>query len=155
MSWSYDETNLGTDTAAGRLNSVRLLVGDTDTTDQQVQDEEIAFALTQTGDNIYFAGSYVANLIASKYSRRVTTELDGALRAEYSDLAKQYRQTSTALRSDGLRFSGSTFSLYAGGVSVADIKANRYNSDRPKSSFYKDRFDNPNATTDSTDYNDV
>ena len=41
MAWSYDATDLGTGTASGRLNSVRLLVGDTDTTDQQVQNEEI------------------------------------------------------------------------------------------------------------------
>jgi hypothetical protein len=37
MAWSYDETDLGTTTASGRLNSVRLLLGDTDTNDQQVQ----------------------------------------------------------------------------------------------------------------------
>ena len=48
MAWSYDATDLGTSTASGRLNSVRLLVGDTDTNDQQVQNEEITFALAQT-----------------------------------------------------------------------------------------------------------
>ena len=37
MSWSYDATNLTTNTDAGRLNSVRLLLGDTDTSDQQLQ----------------------------------------------------------------------------------------------------------------------
>ena len=52
MAWSYDATNLGTSTVAERLNSVRLLVGDTDTNDQQVQNEEIIFALNQTSDNV-------------------------------------------------------------------------------------------------------
>ena len=33
MAWNYDETDLTTDTASGRVNSVRLLVGDTDTND--------------------------------------------------------------------------------------------------------------------------
>ena len=48
MAWSYDATDLGTGTVSGRLNSVRLLVGDTDTNDQQVQNEEVIFALAQT-----------------------------------------------------------------------------------------------------------
>ena len=34
MAWSYEETDLTTDTDTGRLNSVRLLVGDTDELDQ-------------------------------------------------------------------------------------------------------------------------
>ena len=45
MAWSYDPTDLNTTTASGRLNTVRLLVGDTDTTDQQVQNEEVTFSL--------------------------------------------------------------------------------------------------------------
>jgi hypothetical protein len=48
MTWSYNPSNLGTDTAtAERLNVVRYLVGDTDVDDQQVQDEEITFALSR------------------------------------------------------------------------------------------------------------
>jgi len=53
--WSYSVTDLNTTTASGRLNSVRLLVGDTDTSDQLVQDEEINFALAQANDNVYYA----------------------------------------------------------------------------------------------------
>ena len=45
MSWSYDPTDLNTTTASGRLNTVRFLVGDTDTNDQKVQNEEIEFSL--------------------------------------------------------------------------------------------------------------
>jgi hypothetical protein len=54
MAWSYNPSNLGTDTDAERLNVVRYLVGDTDVNDQQVQDEEITFALSQVGDNVLF-----------------------------------------------------------------------------------------------------
>ena len=52
MAWSYDPTDLNTTTASGRLNTVRLLVGDTDTTDQQVQNEEVTFSLTESGNSI-------------------------------------------------------------------------------------------------------
>jgi len=90
LSWSYDPTNLDTATVAGRLNTVRLLVGDTDTNDQQVQNEEVIFALTESGNNVYSAAGWAARTIASQYSRRVNTTLDGALKADYSDLATQY-----------------------------------------------------------------
>jgi len=83
MAFSYDETNLSTDTAAGRLNAVRLLVGDTDTTDQQIQDEEITFALSQNGNNVYLTASWVARSIAAKYARLVDTDLDGQLAESY------------------------------------------------------------------------
>ena len=78
MSWSYDPTDLDTTTASGRLNTVRLLVGDTDTIDQQVQDEEVTFALSENGNNVYYSGAWIARAIASKYSRQVTTQLSGA-----------------------------------------------------------------------------
>ena len=45
MAWSYSVADLNTTTSSGRLNTVRLLVGDTDTSDQLVQNEEITFAL--------------------------------------------------------------------------------------------------------------
>jgi hypothetical protein len=56
--------------------------------------KKITLRLSQVGNNVYFAASFVADTIASKYSRSVTTKLDGALSAEYSDLAEQYRKLS-------------------------------------------------------------
>jgi hypothetical protein len=90
MAWSYNPAQLGTSTEAERINSVRLLLGDTDTSDQQVQNEEIVFGLGQTSDNIYYAAAWSARVVSAKYSRKVTTSLDGALKADYSDLATHY-----------------------------------------------------------------
>ena len=73
MSWSYDPTDLDTNTTSGRLNTVRLLVGDTDTLDQQAQNEEVLFSLSQNGNNVYYSGAWVARAIGSKYSRKVNT----------------------------------------------------------------------------------
>lgn len=152
MAWSYDPTSLGTTTAAEQLNAVRLLTGDTDTTDQQLQDEEITFALSQSGSNIYTAGVWAANAIASKYSRLVTTELDGALRAEYSDLASNYRNLAIQLREDGRRYSAGALGLEAGGVSISDMNTARSNTDRPQPFARTDRFDNPKAGSPPEDY---
>lgn len=142
MSWSYDPTDLDTTTASGRLNSVRLLVGDTDTIDQQVQNEEIVFALSESGDNIYYAAAWAARAISSKFSRRVTTSLDGALSANYSDLAKQYKILADDLEYQG-KTSGAVIGVLAGGITKSGIQAVRSNTNRIEGSFRRDRFKNP------------
>ena len=142
MSWSYDPTDLDTSTASGRLNSVRLLVGDTDTNDQQIQDEEITFGLSESGNNVYSAAGWVARTIASKYSRLVTTQLDGALQADYSDLAGQYFKLAEDLEYRG-KTSGAVLGVSAGGLTISDIQAVRANTNRVEGAFRRDRFRNP------------
>lgn len=141
MAWTYDPTDISTETPVGRRNAVRLLFGDTDTSDQQVQDEEIDFSLSQTGDNVYYAASWSAYVVAAKYSRLVTTDLDGALSAEYSDLSEKYYKLSSSLKSQGQRFGGtSTMGIGYGGIKVTDIESARGNDNRVQSSFTRDRF---------------
>jgi hypothetical protein len=139
VSWSYNESNLGTKTASERLNSVRLLVGDTDAIDQQVQDEEITFALSQTGGSIYYAAAWVARTLASKYSRLVDTDLDGILSESYSQLQVHYRNLATELEFQGKK-SGATLGVAAGGVSRANMKAVEDNTDRVKPRIRRDQF---------------
>ena len=145
MAWSYDVADLNTTTSSGRLNTVRLLVGDTDTSDQLVQNEEITFALAQVGDNIYYAGSWVCKVIAAKFSRMVTTTLDGALSANYSDRAKQYQQLSIQIEAQGKKTSGKSLGVFGGGISVVDVEAVRVNPDRVKPAFSVNQFDNVEA----------
>lgn len=142
MAWSYDETDLGTTTASGRLNSVRLLLGDTDTNDQQVQNEEITFALAQSNDNIYYAASWCARTVSAQYARKVTTSLDGSLSANYSDLSKQYSALAENLEYQGKK-SGAVVGIKAGGISKTAVDGVRANTDRIAPSFRRDRFRNP------------
>lgn len=142
MAWSYDASDLDTTTASGRLNTVRLLLGDTDTLDQQVQNEEIAFALSQTNDNVYFAAAWLARTVASQYARKVNVQLDGSLSADYSDLAKQYTSLAETLEYQGKK-AGAIIGVVAGGLTKSDINAVRTNTDRIEGSFRRDRFRNP------------
>jgi glycerate-2-kinase len=142
MAWSYDPTDLDNTTASGRLNIVRLLVGDTDTVDQQVQNEEIAFGLSENGNNIYLSASWVARAISSKYSRQVTTSLDGALSADYSDLAKQYQTLADQLEYQG-KTNGASVGILAGGITKTQVEGVRANTNRIEGSFRRDRFKNP------------
>ena len=139
MAWSYDETNLGTDTAASRLNSVRLLVGDTDANDQQAQDEGVLFALTQNGNNIYLTASWIARSIAAKYARLVDTDLDGQLAESYSQLQAHYKGLSDTLEFQGKTTSGG-LGFAAGGLSRATMKAVKTNTDRVGSRIQRDQF---------------
>jgi orotate phosphoribosyltransferase-like protein len=117
-------------------------VGDTDTLDQQAQNEEVIFALSENGNNVYYAASWVARAISSKYSRRVTTNLDGALSANYSDLAKQYKSLADDLEYQG-KTSGAVIGVLAGGITKSQIQAVRANTNRIEGSFRRDRFKNP------------
>jgi hypothetical protein len=142
MAWSYEETDLRTTTASGRLNTVRLLLGDTDSNDQQVQNEEIAFALAQNNNNVYYAGAWCARIVAAKYSRKVTTSIDNAISADYSDLAKQYNKLAESLEYQGKK-SGAVVGIKAGGITKSGVDAIRANTNRITPSFRRDRFRNP------------
>jgi hypothetical protein len=142
MAWSYNPADLNTTTAAGRLNVVRLLTGDTNTQDQQVENEEITFALAENGNNVYYSGSWIARAIASKYSRQVTTELSGALSARYSDLAKQYKTLADNLEYQG-KTSGAAVGILAGGITKSGVNAVRANTNRIAPVFSMDQFKNP------------
>lgn len=144
MTWTYSVSNFDTTTSEGRRNSVRLLIGDTNTSDQQVQDEEIAFALTEKSNNVYYAAAWLCSVLASKYARYVDTQLDGALESKYSQIAQNYKQLSYMLTDQGKASSaGGGLGLYAGGISVTAIDAARQSADRPTPVIYEGQFDNP------------
>lgn len=142
MAFTYDDTDLGTDTASGRLNATRLLLGDTDSTDPQVQDAEVNFALSETNDNIYYAAAWLARSVAGKYARQVNIELDGQLSADYSDLAEQYNKLADQLEYQGTK-AGARVGIKAGGLTKTDIEIAREQTNRVKPSFRRDRFWNP------------
>lgn len=97
MTWTYTS-----DPAGDTTDEVRFLVGDTDTTDQLVQNEEIEYALSAypkpTGKPAYLAAAAVADGIAAKFARRADRSL-GSLsiqakqqRDHYVELAQTLRQ---------------------------------------------------------------
>lgn len=142
MSWSYDPTDLNTTTASGRLNTVRLLIGDTDSSDQQAQNEEIMFSLAQNGDSTYYAGAWTCRALASKFARLVTTKLDGALTANYSDLMQHYQQMADNLEYQG-KTAGAALGVRAGGITKTSIELARLDTNRIEGSFRRDQFKNP------------
>ena len=132
---AYDPTDLDPLTDSGRVNIVRLLVGDTDLTEEQLSDEEILYHLNNASDKPSVAAVHVAYSLASKYARLVNTELEGVLKEDYSDLSAQYYTLATRLKAEVTRGNlsvGLPPSLAASGVGADPI-------------FTVDQFDNPRA----------
>jgi len=139
MAWSYDERNLNTTDALGRLNATRFLIGDTNEDDQQVQDEEVAFALAQANNNTYFAGAFLCRTIAAKYSRNVDVKISGALEEMSSQLQAHYLELAEALEYQASK-TGGVLGVKAGGITLSAVDAVRANTNRVTPKFTKDQF---------------
>lgn len=142
MTWTYGGAP-GTTTAATRRDAVRFLVGDTATTDQQVTDEEIAFALLQTSDDIYNAGGLTCRTLSAKYARLVDTSVE-SVSSSYSQRAAQYSDLAVRLIKEGKRLGSVGLGVpVAGGLSISEMQGVEDDSDRVPSAFRVDQFSNP------------
>jgi len=130
MAWTYS-SSLPTD-----KDKVRFLVQDTDTNDQLIQDEEITFALTETG-NIYRASALVARSIALQLGRQLTlVRVPKELAWDAHQQWEHYKELAKELEIKAAS-SGAT-GVFAGGISVADKTARENDSDRVQNSFTAD-----------------
>lgn len=127
MVWTYSLTSLATT----QKDQVRLAIGDTLSSDQQLQDEEINAALANRS-TILGAAADCCRSIAAKFSRSVTQKAAGAS-ANFSDLAKQY--LTMALQFDAQAALSGSALPYAGGISIADKMNQETNSDRVPPNF--------------------
>ena len=77
MSWTYSG-----DPSTSSRDEIRFLVGDTDSTDQLIENEEIDYVLVVHADpgasqNNYTAASVVAGAIAAKYAKKMNKSVGG------------------------------------------------------------------------------
>lgn len=146
MAWTYSSAP-GTSTASGRRDAVRMLVGDTDTNDQQIQDEEIAFALDQAGDGVYQAAAIAARAIAGKYARRVDTDFE-TVSASYSQRQKHYLSLAVKLDRQAILQGGGIGTPVMGGISESEMDSVEDDDDRVESAFRRKQFRNPPEVDD-------
>ena len=96
MAWTY-----GADPENSNLDAVRLLIGDTDTTDQQLQDSEVNYFLSLFGvagdSRIVPAAIRSCEALAAKYARQVDTTNQG-LHVGASKRSEHYRTLADSLR---------------------------------------------------------
>lgn len=147
MTWTYDSEDLSFD-----LYKVRWLVGDTNTSDQLVTDEEIEFALTEQG-SIYAAGAMVCDTIAAQFAREADQKEVGDLKLRYIKRGEEYTRLADRLRASvSTSGSGGGVSIYAGGISVADKNVDEGNTDRVPPKFTRNLHMNDSLATDTSGY---
>jgi len=132
MSWSYKRT----EPAAIDLDWVRLRVGDTDESDQLLQDEEIQALIDNEGSRS-LAAVLCAETIAAKFARRVDKTV-GKLSISAGQMAEHYMKLATRLR---MEVAIGSAGVYAGGISVADKADNDADTDVVRPAFAVGQFD--------------
>jgi len=125
MTWTYSG-----DPSSNDRDTVRFLVGDTDTTNQIVSDEEIAWALAQ--ESVYSAAATVCDAISAKYARDVDTYLDRDVRANLSQASRAYASKARELR---VKARSKIAVPYCGGISSSVKTTYEQDSDRVIPSF--------------------
>ena len=143
MSWTYDGSP-GSDTATGRRDAVRLYIGDTDSTNPLVTDQEIEFALESRSDNLYGASAELLRALASKYARRANTRFEG-VSIDYGKIAAEFRAQALRAEAEALR-NGGLGAPIASGISISDMTSVDDDSDRVDSAFKRGQFRNPPDT---------
>lgn len=111
MAWTYN-SNLTED-----RDRVRLLIGDTISSDEQLQDGEIDYLLS-VEDGVYPAAANAARAIAARYARQIDKAV-GDLKLNAEKRFKHYMDLSVQLESQGSGYGLPT----AGGVYVAEKEA--------------------------------
>ena len=141
MTWTYSG-----DPATNARDSIRFLVGDTDTNDQLVSDEEIAWTNSEvTGSgtattDLYTVAYRVMIAIASKFSR-LANQAIGDMRVDLSQKADNARKQAEELRALAGR-ENLVPVPYAGGISISDKNIDRENTDRVDPFFTSGQFAN-------------
>jgi hypothetical protein len=131
--WTYSG-----DPALSDKDHVRFLVGDVDSTDRLVSDEDIDAAVAVEGA-VRSAAAKVAAAIAARFARRVTTSTDGNITKALSHLFEHYMALARNLMRDAATETGA--GVYAGGISLSDKQSEEDDTDRAATDFKRAMFD--------------
>lgn len=133
MTWTYlpDFTK--------QRDRVRFEVGDTDSTDPLLQDEEIAYAASQEPDDLGAAARCCESL--SKRFARLADMAEGTFNIKLSQRSKAFVDMAAALRIRQAKVA----LPYVGGESISDKTAIDADTDRVAPAFFREMMDNPGA----------
>lgn len=132
--WTYYPTKLAT----SPKDQVRLLIGDTVSTDPQMQDEEINFYLTQRS-SVWGAAAECCMTLATKFARSVDQAV-GTAKISFSQMAQAYVRRAALFNAKAAMMG--TGLPYAGGLSATDMMNALANDDRVAPNFTVGAFDN-------------
>lgn len=124
-------------------DKVRLLLGDTDTADEQLTDGQYDFVIAENPGSIYFAAATAARLIARTFTSRASSKRVGPLSISYAAKADEWLAVARELEAEAAKHAPPT--PYAGGLSVEEKKADATDSDLVQPRFHRGQFRNPHG----------
>jgi len=135
MTWTYTGF---TDPLFAQIDEVRLLIGDTNSSDQQLQDEEIQYYIDTYGPGINAAIPAVQGIMAK--CARLVDEKTGEVEVDWSDKLNNYGKLLDQLQEQKL--TKNVPDVFAGGTSVTDIENRESDTDRVQDCFTVGMDDN-------------
>ena len=133
MTWTYSG-----DPANSDRDKVRFLVFDTDTNEQLLSNEEIAWLLSEIS-NVYLAAANAAEAIAAKFAKDITRNAVG-LSATVGDRARFYLDLANKLR-DQVGTTNSRGDIFVGGLTISGKESLDGDSDAIQPGFKIGQFD--------------
>lgn len=121
--WSYDARG------TTPTDQVRLLIGDTDTEDQQLQNEEIQTLIAAAG-SITSAAAMACRTLAARYARYADKWV-GDLKILASQKSRAYERLAEQYEARGVIYAVPS----AGGIRVADKEVNAANPELVQPAF--------------------
>ena len=120
--------------------AVRLLTGDTVSTDALLQDSEVDYFLSLYGNSPYPAAAAACDAISSKYARQADTT-NGRLSVKASQRSEAYAKKAKELRRDTLLAAD----VFAGGLTITGKNdlADDTDAVQPAFSVGMDDYDSP------------
>ena len=140
-SWTYNAAFVG----SSDLSTLRFLLQDTSSGDQQLDDHEVRYLAAQSG-NLWAAASAGCLTLATQYARQVNKRVD-SLWLDRSDRAKMYRELARDYRR---KASLNTPIVYAGGISVSDKDSIESDTDRVTPAFTRGMMSYPGTTASTS-----
>jgi len=138
MAWSY-----GGNPVPGSLDEIRFLIGDTDSTNQLIQDGEVKYVMAQTSSSQECAAQ-CCEAVAAKLTGKADMSI-GNVRVSFSQQAKSYMTLAVQLRAKVSLM----IMPYAGGMSQGEKDAAASNTDAVKSIFSRGMMRGVNVDSSS------
>lgn len=153
MVWTYTTGYLTTSGTTASLYKVRLMIGDNDTTRQQLQDEEIYGAISYESSPT-LAAAVCCDYLVAKYAFLCNVE-NGSLRISAAARHSHYRKLAETLRKGGAGDvpGDSTIvsaTAYVGGSSKTAVDALKDDTDNILSPFRVGQDDHPDLGVSSS-----
>jgi hypothetical protein len=140
MAWSYSG-----DPASSTRDTIRFMIGDTDTSDQLLNNAEIDYYITLHGTNSRIA-SESARAVAAKFARNMSRAV-GGLQADFAAKYRQYMELADNLLK---KEESEPTSPFLSGWNRVDKDDRFDNPDREPINGRKGVMDNPRAYPEDT-----